>query len=68
MDRSIDSPWSWEEEIQWKADLEEREDPFLQQLIDNAVEDSATDLVGFVEAPQPEPSEDSTIEEYLVTA
>jgi hypothetical protein len=43
MDRSIEWPWSWEEEVEWKADLEERDYDFLQELIDNVMEDSVTD-------------------------
>lgn len=43
MDRT-DWPWSWEEEIKWKADLEERDFEFFQELIDNAVEDGTADL------------------------
>jgi len=68
MDRITDSPWSWEEEIQWKADLEERDDSFLQDLIDNAVDGSATDSLCFIGAPQEEPPENAPTEEYLVTA
>jgi len=48
MDRSTESPWSWEEEAEFKADLEERDDEFLQglvdidELIESAVEDGVT--------------------------
>jgi hypothetical protein len=34
MDRSIEWPWSWEEEAEWKADLEDREHSGLEGLID----------------------------------
>lgn len=43
MDRTTDWPWSWEEEIQWKADLEERDSDFILDLITNAVGDNTTD-------------------------
>jgi len=48
MDRSTESPWSWEEEAEWKADLEQRDDNVLEglidleELIDSAVEDRVT--------------------------
>lgn len=68
MDRSIDWPWSWEEEVDWKADLEERDYDFLQELVDNAVEDSATDSRYSLGPLPEEPSEDFESEEYFVTA
>ena len=68
MDRSTDWPWSWEEEVQWKADLEERDYDFLQELIDNAVEDSPAGSPYVVAPPQEEVAEDATPEEYSVTA
>jgi hypothetical protein len=48
MDKSTEWPWSWEEEADWKAELEERDHYFLEglidleELIDSAVEDSVT--------------------------
>jgi len=48
MERSTESPWSWEEEAEWKADLEERDHDFLaglidiEDLIDSAVADGVT--------------------------
>jgi len=45
MYRNTESPWSWEEEVEWKADLEEREQNALEglidfeELIDSAVEE-----------------------------
>lgn len=68
MDRSLDWPWSWEEEIEWKADLLERDDDFVQELIESAVEDSATDSRYSLGSPPQEPSEDATVEKYFVTA
>jgi hypothetical protein len=68
MDRTTDSPWCWEEEIAWRADLEERDNDFLQELIDNAVEDIATEsFYNPVSFPE-ETSEDAASKEYLVTA
>jgi len=59
-------PWSWEEEIEWKADLEERDYDFLQELIDNAVEDIAA---GYdLGPPQEESLEGAIPDEYLITA
>jgi len=68
MDRSIDWPWSWEEEVEWKADLEERDYDFLQELIDNAVENDGAGSRFVLESPPEEPAEDATFEKYLVTA
>lgn len=68
MDRTTDWPWCWEEEISWKADLDERDDDFLQELIDNAVEDIATEsFYNLVSLPE-ESSEDPASKKYLLTA
>jgi hypothetical protein len=42
MDRRTDWPWDWEEEVEWKAELEKPENDFLGELIDNALEDGMT--------------------------
>jgi hypothetical protein len=68
MDRSLDWPWSWEEEVEWKTDLQERDDDFVQELIENAVEDSATDSRYSPNSPPEELFGDDTVEKYLVTA
>jgi hypothetical protein len=68
MNRSLDWPWSWEEEIEWKADLLERDDDFVQELIENAVEDGATNSRYSPDSPPEEFSCDDTVEKYLVTA
>jgi len=68
MDRSTDWPWSWEEEVEWKADLEERDYEFLEELIDNAVEDRTTGSLYVLGPPRGEPTEDGTPEEYSITA
>ena len=68
MERSTDWPWSWEEEVEWKADLEERDYDFLQEIIDSAVEESTADSGNdFASLPE-EPSEDFASEKYSVTA
>jgi hypothetical protein len=56
MDRNIDWPWSWEEEIEWKADLEGRDYEFLQELIDNALGDTTADIGHALESSPEEPS------------
>jgi hypothetical protein len=68
MDRSIDWPWSWEEEIEWKADLEDRDNNFLEELIDNALEDSASVSGYILESLPQELSEDASSEKYCVMA
>jgi hypothetical protein len=68
MDRSTDWPWSWEEEVEWKADLEERDYDFLEGLIDDLVEDSTSGL-RYVPDPSPEQTADDDVpEEFSVTA
>jgi hypothetical protein len=64
MDRT-EWPWSLDEEAEWKAELEKREQE-SEQLTDDIVEDdgSASDLIG---TPEKEPA-DSIPEKYLVTA
>ncbi len=68
MNRSLDWPWSWEEEIEWKAGLLERDDDFVQELIENAVEYGATNSWYSPDSPPEELSGDDTVEKYLVTA
>jgi hypothetical protein len=67
MDRSTDWPWSWEEEVEWKTDLEERDYEFLQELMENEVEDSTIDMRHRLESLPEEPSQDAGAEKYLVT-
>jgi hypothetical protein len=69
MDRSTEWPWSWEEEAEWKAELEERDDDFLEDLIDSAVEDGITGS-RYVLGPSQEDkqAEDDAAEKYSVTA
>jgi len=67
MDRT-DWPWSWEEEVEWRADLEERDYDFLQELIDNAFEDVTPGSSYVLGPPAPEAPHEVRPEEYLVTA
>ena len=67
MDRSTDWPWSWEEEIEWKADLEERDYDFLLELITNAIEDSTVDSRYALGSLRETITEDALSEEYPVT-
>ena len=68
MDRSTDWPWSWEEEIEWKADLEERDYEFLLELITTAIGDSDADLRYGLGSIPDKSSEDALAEEFPVTA
>jgi len=68
MDRTTDWPWSWEEEVQWKADLEERDYDFLQELVDNAMDGTSEDLPNTFASFTEESTEDVTSEKYSVTA
>jgi hypothetical protein len=74
MDGRAEWPWSWQEEIEWKAELAERDYVFLEELIDDAVEDGMT-TSDFVPGPRQdgEPEKDGTQElaapeKYLVAA
>ena len=68
MDRNIDWPWSWEEEIEWKADLEDRDNNFLEDLIDNALEDNGSVSGYLLESLPQELSEDASSDKYCVMA
>lgn len=68
MDRNIEWPWSWEEEAEWKAELEARDDDFLAELIESAFEDGATDSRYVLGPADEEAPEDDILEEYSVTA
>jgi hypothetical protein len=69
MDRRTDWPWSWEEEAEWKAELEERDYDFIEELIDNAVEDVITGSQ-YVLGPrqEQESADDAAPEKYRVAA
>ena len=69
MDGRAEWPWSWQEEVAWKAELEERDYDFLEELIDNAVEDAITSSQYVLGPRQEEESaEDGTPERYSVAA
>jgi len=64
-----DWPWSWEEEAEWKAELEERDYDFLEELIDSAAEiaeTSSRDVL--LEAAEKEEGSNEEPEAYLITA
>ncbi|HXY50342.1 MAG TPA: hypothetical protein VEI01_12880 [Terriglobales bacterium] len=62
-------PWSWEEEAEWKAELENRDYSFLEDLIDSAVEGGIADLRDVLGSPwEDNAEEDDTLEKYSVTA
>jgi hypothetical protein len=69
MDRNTEWPWSWEEEVEWKTDLEERDYDFIEELIDSAIEDGLTGSRYVLGPPQEEElTDDGSPEKYLVTA
>jgi hypothetical protein len=62
-------PWSWEEEAEWKAELEDRDYSFLEDLIDSAVEGGIADLRDVLGSPrEAKAEEDGSLEKYSVTA
>ena len=65
MDRTSDWPWCWKEEIDWKADLQERDYDFLQELIDNAVEDIAIESSFDIVSPPEEMSDEAVSQKPL---
>lgn len=69
MDRRTEWPWSWEEEAAWKAEQEERNSEFVEQMIGRSVEDGRNDS-SYVIGPSPEEElvEEVTPEQYSVTA
>lgn len=69
MDRRTDWPWDWQEEAEWKTELEERDYDFLEELIDTAVENGTTDSL-YVLGPrwEDESVEGATPERYSVAA
>jgi len=71
MDKSADWPWNTEEEVEWKTELEEKEersDELLEELIDSAADSG---IAGSRIVPGPpqkeEPAEDGVPEKYSVT-
>jgi len=69
MDRRTEWPWSSEEEAEWKAELEERDYEFLEELIDSAVDGAITGSRYVFGPPQEEEAAaESAPERYSVTA
>lgn len=68
MDRKEEWPWSLEEEAEWKAELEGREQDFVDELISDTVEDDLSSSRYVLRIPEETPAEDTIPEKYLVTA
>jgi hypothetical protein len=68
MNKSTDWPWSWEEEAEWKAEMEERHLEFLDELMDAVIED---DMIGarYNAAPTPQgnKTKPGAPEKYVIT-
>lgn len=64
MDKRIEWPWSLEEEAEWKAELEQRQQD--EELMGETDEDelSSSSVLGI---PEEEPAEGSISEKYSVT-
>jgi hypothetical protein len=68
MERTEKWPWNIEEEVQWKANLEERNDEVLEQLIETASEGGMSGSRYVLDTLQKEePAERGAPEKYLVT-
>jgi hypothetical protein len=67
MDRRIEWPWSLEEEAAWKAELAEREQDFMEELMGEGFEDDLSSSCDVIVAPEKEPA-DSIPDKYMVTA
>ena len=61
-------PWSWEEEAEWKAELEERDDSLLEELINDAFEDDLAAPEDVLVSPRAEEPAENTPEKYSVAA
>jgi len=68
MDRRTEWPWSLEEEAEWKAELEEREQDLVEEFVDDTVEDELSNSRYVLGNPEGQPAENTTPEKYLVTA
>jgi hypothetical protein len=69
LDWRTEWPWSSEEEAEWKAELEERNDDLLEELMGGVVEEGiAGSRYGIGATQQEEPAEDTMPEKYSVTA
>jgi hypothetical protein len=67
MDWRIEWPWSLEEEAEWKAEMEQGGQDFVEDLMGETVEDEQSGSRDVVETPDKEPA-DSIPEKYSVTA
>lgn len=67
MDKSIECPWDWEEEVEWKAELEERDYEFLERLIDSVFEETEAGWQYSLET-QEESGNEAAPEKYSVAA
>ena len=64
-----DWPWSWEEEAEWKAELEERDYDFLEELMHGAAEIAETSSGDvLLQATEKEEASNEEPEAYLITA
>ena len=69
MDRRTEWPWSLEEEAEWKAELEQRQQGgIVEELIDEAVEDDLDTSRDVIETPKAESGESNIPEKHLITA
>ena len=68
MDRRTEWPWSLEEEAEWKAELEQRDQDFAEKLMDDTVEDDLSRSRYVLGISEEGPAEDAIPEKYLVTA
>jgi len=67
MDRRTEWPWSFEEEAEWKAELEDQEQGFVEELVGETVDDGLSTSGDVIGTPEKEPA-NSIPEKYLVTA
>lgn len=68
MDRRSDWPWSSEEEAEWKAELEEKDNDFLEEMMDSAVDNGLTGSPNVSGPQETQRPEDVTPDKYLVAA
>ena len=69
MDWRTERPWSLEEEAEWKAELEQRQQGgVVEELMDDAVEDDLGTSPDVIDTPKVESAESNIPEKYLVTA
>ncbi len=64
MDKRTEWPWSLDEEAEWKAELERREQDSVEELIGETIENESGDVFGISE----EEGAEGIPERYSVTA